>query len=73
MANYLGFGSAENVAMEFVTDLSNKYPSVEIYRTFYTDETTHRYTETSGLIPKFGTKSEADNFALRLNKAMEDS
>lgn len=65
-AYLLGYKESPNPAMDFVTYVSEKYPSVDILRQFYvTDQ--NRYQEVCGFELTFGDKKEATAYAEELN------
>lgn len=68
MADDLGFKEATHPAIEFIAHVSNSYPSVEILREFYCDETSHRYSSTAGFLLVFGKLADAKKFVAELNK-----
>lgn len=62
----LGYKDSPTPAMDFVTYVSEKYPSVDILREFYvTDQ--NRYQEVCGFNLTFGNKKEATAYAEELN------
>ena len=62
----LGYKESPDPAMDFVTYVSEKYPSVEILREYYvTDQ--NRYQEVCGFDLTFGDKKEATAYAEELN------
>lgn len=65
-AYLLGFKDSPNPAMDFITYVSEKYPSVEFLRRFYNDDQ-GRFQETCGLEITFSKKQEAQAYADELN------
>lgn len=65
-AYLLGYKESPTPAMDFITYVSEKYPSVDILRNYYVTDA-NRYQEVCGLDLTFSDKKEATSYAEELN------